>query len=212
MPTRKPGRPRKNEVEERISIFSKHDEQLIKEHDTWMEIDVSTPALPDQIMKIDKVDYESLKSDLVGRFFAKTSSAHSNTPVAFVHTRTKDNKFQSAPNYVHNLICKHRGFLWHRNSDMLDNRRANLENNIPLQTSTVGSKNPTTKTGSYAPKNIDVFWDYTDNEPELPQESPVVHTKPMLSSEPYDPNATHEVINLLTGKPESIETMNNETT
>jgi hypothetical protein len=176
MPTHsRPGRPRKNEIEERLASYTLHDEQVIEEHDTWLEIDVSTPTLPDQIMKIDKVDYEVLKRELAGRFFSKVSTQFDNQPTACVHSRNKDGGFNMTPNYVHSLICKHRGFLWHRNSSLLDNRRNNLETNLPLQSSTVGI------------------------------------CKPQPEAQPYDSKAKHEIINLLTGQPVSMETTKDET-
>ena len=63
--------------------------------DTWLKLDISTPSLPNQIMKLDKVDYERLKSDLVGRFFARESTRFNNHPIPLVHTRIKDGRFHA---------------------------------------------------------------------------------------------------------------------
>jgi hypothetical protein len=202
--TRKPGRPRKDEIEDRIAIYTKHDEQIQQEHDTWLEIDISTPTLPDQVMKIDKVDYEALKTALAGRFIARISATFDNQPIAFVHPRNKEGTFNSNPNYVHNLICKHRGFLWHRNTDQLDNRRANLETNLPIQESTVG-KPSADKT--YTNLTVDEL--LADFE-AMPKKPTVFPPKPMPELKPYDPNAKHEMIDLLTGKPEAIENNENQ--
>ncbi len=167
MPThRKPGRPRKDEIEERLVVYTLHDKQVLKEHDTWLEIDVSTPTQPNQVMKIDKVDYESFRSDLVGRFFCKPSSYHDNQPVAYVHVRIKEGGFNTSPNLVHSLICKHRGYLWHRNNDPLDNRRSNLETNLPLQTSTVGTSKPIYKPEPYDHKATHEVIDLITGQPE----------------------------------------------
>ncbi len=138
---RKPGRPRKSEIEGHLAILAKHDQQIRQEHDTWLEIDISTPAHPDTVMKIDKVDYERLKNEHVGRFFVSSSTGSNSGPVAVANTRKKDGRFYEAPSCVHDLICKGKGFIRHRNGDPLDNRRANLETDTPLQASTVGATN-----------------------------------------------------------------------
>ncbi|MDF7826722.1 hypothetical protein P4B35_22020 [Pontiellaceae bacterium B12227] len=203
---RKPGRPRKDEIQERLAIYTQHDEQILKEHDTWLELDISTPSLPHQILKIDKPDYEALKTDLAGRFIARISAAFNNQPLAYVHTRNKDGKFGATPSYVHNLICKHRGFLWHRNGDQLDNRRANLETNIPMQTSTVGADTLDTKTPPYSPEDMAELYEFFDNKPAIPPKPPTVFPpKPIPPKPHYDPSDKHEIINLITGKPETIE-------
>lgn len=139
---RRPGRPRKHEIEQSLSIYTLNDTQVLKEHDTYLEVDISSPGLSEQIMKIDKVDYERLKREQVGRFFAKPSSYHNGALVAFVNTRKKNGEFYANASYVHNLICRNKGYLWHSNSDLLDNRRDNLETDIPLQSSTVGLSQP----------------------------------------------------------------------
>ena len=137
---RKPGRPRKDAIEKHLALLAQHDEQILREHNTWLEIDISTPLFPERIMKIDKVDYERLKSELVGSFFASASTSLNNVPVAVVNTRKKDGQFNAVPSCVHHLICKGKGYIRHRSGDLLDNRRANLETDTPLQVSTVGGE------------------------------------------------------------------------
>ena len=136
-PKRKPGRPRRNEIETRLEAYQKLDSQILADHETYLEIDVSTPLLPKQTMLVDKVDYERFKSMLVGRFTARTSG-FANAIIAGMNTRNKHGEFNISASYVHSMICKGNGYLWHRNGNMLDNRRKNLETDIPLQTSTVG--------------------------------------------------------------------------
>ena len=191
---RRPGRPRKNEIEERLSLHTRLDSQIQKEHDTYLEIDISTPTLHDQKMKIDKVDYERIRSEEAGRFFARHSSIHGMAPAAFVNTRKKDGEFSASASYVHNLVCRGKGYLWHKNADLLDNRRENLETELPIQSSTIGlnktANEPRTKpVSSPKPKTV------SKPEPKL-----VAYPEP----DPYDPNEPHVTINLLTGEPEDI--------
>jgi hypothetical protein len=186
---RRPGRPRKNEIEERLSLHTRLDSQILLEHDTYLEIDISTPTLCDQIMKIDKVDYERIRSEEAGRFFAKPSSYHGMSPAAFVNTRKKDGEFLANATYVHNLVCRGKGYLWHRNADLLDNRRENLETELPIQSSTIG-QNKTT--ASSKPKRK------VHPKPVSKPEPETVYPEP----QPYDPSELHPAVNILTGESE----------
>ena len=75
---RRPGRPCKSEIEAREEAFRRLDAQITTEHETYLEIDVSTPLIPNQTMLVDKVDYERFKSMLVGRFVARTTNSPAN--------------------------------------------------------------------------------------------------------------------------------------
>ena len=144
----KPGRPRKSDVETNTLQHLKLDPQLIADHGSYLELDISTPFHPQQHMLIDKVDYERLKYMSVGQFTARATTSPTNSIIVAVNTRDKKGKFNASASFVHTLICKGNGYRWHRDSNLLNNRRNNLETDIPLQTSTVGfsSYDPTTIT------------------------------------------------------------------
>lgn len=114
-------------------------------------------------MLLDKVDYERFKSMLVGRFITRTTNSPANAIIACVNIRNKHGDFNISASYVHSIICKDKGYLWHRNANMLDNRRENLETDIPLQVSTVGIATPEL---TYDPDIVQQYIDLLTNQPE----------------------------------------------
>ena len=104
-PTRKkPGRPRKSQLEAYAEEHLKLDAQIITDHGTYLELDISTPFHPDQSMLIDKVDYERLRSMNVGRFIARPATSPTTGLAAAVNTRNKNNEVNASASYVLSLI------------------------------------------------------------------------------------------------------------
>ena len=104
---------------------------IVATHDTYYEIDISTPFLPEQTMLIDKSDFEALMRKRIGRIMAKPTTSPIKGIVAAANTLSAQKKYKLSASYIHSLICEGQGYLWHRNGDLLDNRKSNLVTDLP---------------------------------------------------------------------------------
>ena len=164
MKTARPDDALADKMEAILHAYDGLTNKIISQKDASLEIDISTPFYPDQVMLIDRVDYETLLSPDMGRITARAASSPIQGIVATVNTKTAGKKFKLSSTYVHSLLCEGRGYLWHKNGNMLDNRRENLETDIPLQTSTVGLKSPGSDLISHGNKPH-VFIDLLSSQP-----------------------------------------------
>lgn len=93
---------------------------ILADHGTWLEVDVSTKTHPNAVMKIDKADWKNLRSVYKGRAIAfssggRTRGLYAQCRVGKLHAR------------VHRLICDTQfKDIDHINHDGLDNRKENL--------------------------------------------------------------------------------------
>jgi len=103
----------------------KRENKILVEHDTWLEIDVSTKKYPEAVMFIDKDDWERLQNiENRGRICAVRQSPGDNT--LYAHCSINDVKPKMKQ--VHRLILPgdHKE-TDHENHNGLDNRRSNLK-------------------------------------------------------------------------------------
>lgn len=116
-----------------LNAYGQITNTIIQEHDTYMEVDISNSFYPDQTLLIDKEDYEMLMNPDMGRITARATQSPIAGIVATLNTRAATGKFKLSSTYVHSLLCEGRGYLYHRNANLLDNRRENLETDIPWE-------------------------------------------------------------------------------
>lgn len=90
---------------------------IVAEHSDHLEIDVSTEKFPNQIMRIDKEDWESLQAMKIGRVCAGTTGS-----VVFASCRANGRTTS-----IHRLLLPEMRMITHINGNRLDNRRKNLE-------------------------------------------------------------------------------------
>ena len=96
----------------------KRTNRIIADHGDWLEIDISTPKHPEAVMKIDKADWDSIKSLGAGRVFA-CDVVRGLYAYAYVWP---GGKLQ----IVHRLLMVDKSkVIDHINHETLDNRRSN---------------------------------------------------------------------------------------
>lgn len=99
----------------------KRENKIIADHGDWLEIDISTHKHPNSVMKIDKVDYEMIKSNSnYGRLFAVKNSTN-----IYVHLNSSE--CDKRKNFMVHRLIHHKWIkIDHINGDGTDNRRSNL--------------------------------------------------------------------------------------
>jgi len=105
-------------------VRRKRENKILVEHDTWLEIDVSTTKHPEAVMFIDKDDWERLQNiENRGHIYAVRYNPSNNTLYAQCHINGAKPKMKQ----VHRLILPgdHKE-TDHINHNGLDNRRCNL--------------------------------------------------------------------------------------
>ena len=123
--------------------------KILVEHDTWLEVDVSTQKHPDAVMFIDKDDWERLQNiENRGRVCAVRHSPSHNTLYAHCHINGVKPKLKQ----VHRLILPgdHKE-TDHINHNGLDNRRCNL---MPC----TGRQNQSNQLYQGTSKYVGVWW------------------------------------------------------
>jgi hypothetical protein len=94
--------------------------KVLKDHGAWLEIDVSTPAFPEAIMKIDRDDWDMLQ----GAGMRRVGCIRPNGDKYTTYARARMPK--TSHKAVHRLIHPDSQSVDHLNGDGLDNRRENL--------------------------------------------------------------------------------------
>ena len=96
--------------------FKKQSNTILADHDTWLEVDISTPKHPDTVMLVDKADWDEFLLSEGGRVHAFPNGA--NTYARF-NKRGRSYQF-------HRWLMGNPVEVDHINHSGLDNRRINL--------------------------------------------------------------------------------------
>jgi len=123
--------------------------KILVEHDTWLEVDVSTTKHPEAVMFIDKDDWERLQNiENRGRISAVRGNPSDNTLYAQCHI----NDVKPKSKLVHRLILPgdHKE-TDHINHNGLDNRRSNLK-------ACTGRQNQSNRLNQGVSEYVGVYW------------------------------------------------------
>jgi len=127
----------------------KRENKILVEHDTWLEVDVSTQKYPDAVMFIDKDDWERLQNiENRGRISAVRGNPSDNTLYASCQINGVKQKLKR----VHRLILPgdHKE-TDHINHNGLDNRRSNLK-------ACTGRQNQSNRLNQGVSEYVGVYW------------------------------------------------------
>lgn len=112
---------------------------ILSERDGWLEVDISTQALPNCIMKIDRIDYDYLKLLGIRRMFP---AKHANGSIYAIAT------FCGKQQSIHRIILSAvTGYVDHINHNTLDNRLSNLRECSNKENSRNRKTNANTESG-----------------------------------------------------------------
>ena len=122
---------------------------VISDHGSWIEVDVSTKKHPDVSMKIDKDDWHSISKICTGHIHVVKSKRRKVYYCVGRFSVGSDNRFRCL---VHRMILNPHGIVDHINHDGTDNRRFNLRectNSENMMNSLVRTNNKTGFRGVY---------------------------------------------------------------